>query len=250
MIRSLSVLFSLFFVSFSLFAQEIPAVQEKHVAKAKSAKAARPNIPGSFMIDFGFNRGIKSPNNFSQGFWGSRTVNMYYQYPIRMGRSHFSFNPGVGGSFERWLFKNDYVLADTVGGAVGEFSLVSGSTYFAGIKKSMLVANYVEIPLEFRFDTAPEDIARSFNIAIGGRVGYLFDSKMKVKYREDSETKIMKDKQNLGLSQFRFGVYSRIGIGSFNFFGFYNLTPLFEAGKGPDQTTMNSVTFGISINGF
>jgi hypothetical protein len=250
MSRSLFVLLTVFFVSFSLFAQESPVVQQKPTVQTKPVKAARPNIPGSFMIDFGFNQGIKKPDNFSQGFWGSRTVNMYYQYPIRMGRSHFSFNPGVGGSFERWLFTNDYVLTDTVGGAVGVFSLVPGSTYFEGIKKSMLVANYVEVPLEFRFDTSPEDIARSFNFAIGGRVGYLFDSKMKVKYREDSETKIMKDKQNLGLSQFRFGVYSRIGVGSFNLFGFYNLTPLFEKGKGPDQTTMTSVTFGISINGF
>ncbi len=114
----------------------------------------------------------------------------------------------------------------------------------------MLVANYVEIPLEFRFDTTPEDIARSFNVAIGGRIGYLFDSKMKVKYKEDAETKIMKDKQNLGLTQIRYGVYSRIGVGAFNIFGFYNLTPLFEKDKGPDKTTMNSYTVGISINGF
>lgn len=250
MSRSLFALLTLFFVSFSLFAQESPVVQQKPTVQAKPVKAARPNIPGSFMIDFGFNQGIKKPSNFSQGFWGSRTVNMYYQYPLRMGRSNFSFNPGIGGSFERWLFTNDYVLADTATNSIGQFSLVPGKTFFEGIKKSMLVTNYVEVPLEFRFDTTPEDIARSFNVAFGGRVGYLFDSKMKVKYRDDSETKIMKDKQNLGLSQFRFAVYTRIGVGAFNIFGFYNLTPLFEAGKGPDQTTMNSYTVGISINGF
>ena len=238
MSRSLFLFSFLVFVSFSVFAQEKPR------------KAARPNIPGSFMIDIGINRPLNKPANFKQGAWGSRTLNLYYQYPIRMGRSKFSFNPGIGTSLERWKFTNGYVLADTTSDSQDNFLLYPGSTFYKGIKRSMLIANYVEIPLEFRFDTAPEDIARSFNVAIGGRIGYLFDSKMKVKYKEDGETKILKDKQNLGLSQIRYGVYSRIGIGAFNLFGFYNLSPLFEKDKGPDQTAMNSLTVGISINGF
>lgn len=238
MIRSLLVLLPLFIISFNLFSQEKPK------------KAARPNIPGSFMIDLGVNRAIDKPNNFKQGFWGSRTLNLYYQYPMRFGRSKFSFNPGVGASMERWKFTNNYVVADTTNNSIDDFALFPGSTFYKGIKKSMLIANYVEVPLEFRFDTAPEDIARSFNVAIGGRIGYLFESKMKVKYREDGETKIIKDKQNLGLTQLRYGVYSRIGVGAFNIFGFYNLTPLFEKDKGPDKTTMNNYTVGISINGF
>ncbi len=238
MIRSLLVLLPLFIISFNLFSQEKPK------------KAARPNIPGSFMIDLGVNRAIDKPNNFKQGFWGSRTLNLYYQYPMRFGRSKFSFNPGVGASMERWKFTNNYVVADTTNNSIDDFFLFPGSTFYKGIKKSMLIANYVEVPLEFRFDTAPEDIARSFNVAIGGRIGYLFESKMKVKYREDGETKIIKDKQNLGLTQLRYGVYSRIGVGAFNIFGFYNLTPLFEKDKGPDKTTMNNYTVGISINGF
>jgi hypothetical protein len=236
--RSLSVVFSLLLISFSLFAQEKPH------------KAARPNIPGSFMIDIGVNRALDKPENFKQGFWGSRTLNLYYQYPIRMGRSKFSFNPGIGAGMERWKFTNKYVLADTIKNSIDEYLLVQGSTFYSGIKKSMLIANYVEIPLEFRFDTTPEDIARSFNVAIGGRIGYLFDSKMKVKYKQDGETRIEKTKQNLGLTQFRYGVYTRIGVGGFNFFGFYNLSPLFEKDKGPDKTTMTSFTVGISINGF
>ncbi len=238
MSRSLLMLFSLFFISFSLFAQEKPR------------KAARPNIPGSFMIDLGFNRALNKPANFKQGFWGSRTLNLYYQYPIRIGRSKFSFNPGIGASMERWKFTNLFVLADTTKDSNDNFLLYPGSTFFKGIKKSTLIANYVEIPIEFRFDTAPEDIARSFNVAIGGRIGYLFDSKMKVKFKEDGETKILKDKQNLGLNQLRYGVYTRIGVGAFNIFGFYNLSPLFEKDKGPEKTTMNNYTVGISINGF
>jgi hypothetical protein len=53
-------------------------------------------------------------STWNQGLWGSRTVNVYYQYPIRFGRTKFSFNPGIGLSMERWKFTNGAMLIDTV----------------------------------------------------------------------------------------------------------------------------------------
>jgi hypothetical protein len=114
----------------------------------------------------------------------------------------------------------------------------------------MLIANYVEVPLEIRFDTKPEDLGRSINFALGGRIGVLFDSQQKIKYHEDGQWKRLKDKQDWGLNFLRYGAYTRIGIGAFNIFGFYNLSTLFEANKGPENTKMNTFTLGISINGF
>jgi hypothetical protein len=223
-------------------------------AEQKVKTAARPNIPGSFIIDFGFNQPINEPANFDNDFWGSRTVNLYYQYPIRFGRSHFSFNPAIGLSLERWKFKNQYMLYDpdepTAAVRVERYSLVPGVDFFPEIKKIMLITNYVEAPIEIRFDTKPEDISRSINFALGGRIGVLFDSQQKVKYREDEQWKKSKQKEDWGLNFLRYGVYTRIGVGGFNLFGFYNLTPLFEEGKGPDATLMNTYTFGISVNGF
>jgi hypothetical protein len=77
-------------------------------------KIKKPTIPGTFMIDLGINRAINPDSTFKQGFWGSRTVNVYYQYQIRFGRSKFSFNPGIGLSLERWKFVNGATLIDTV----------------------------------------------------------------------------------------------------------------------------------------
>lgn len=225
-------------------------------------KKPKPNLPGTFLIDLGVNQGIQSPSKWEQGFWGSRTVNIYYQYPIRIGRSKFSFNPGIGVSLERWKFKNGATLIDTVelvsypnGAAavdqVEQYNLLSPKRIFPeAADKSMLISNYVEMPIEFRFDTSPEDINRSFNVAIGGRVGYLFDAFTKVKYHDRGEVVKNKNKLNNGLNQFRYGVYTRIGLGGFSLFCFYNLSDMFEKGKGPSGTTMNSFTAGISINGF
>lgn len=225
-------------------------------------KKAKPNIPGTFLVDLGVNQAIGKPSTFKQGFWGSRTVNVYYQYPIRFGRSKFSFNPGLGVSLERWKFTNGATLLDTVelvsfpNGAVAtdqveQYNLLSPARVYPKLAdKSMFITNYVEIPLEFRFDTNPEDINRSFNIAIGARVGVLFDAFTKIKYNDLGEVVKIKNKLNHGVNPFRYGVYSRIGLGGFSLFGFYNLTEMFEENKGPLGTTMNTMTFGISINGF
>jgi len=226
-------------------------------------KTPKPSIPGTFMVDLGMNQAINKPDTWKQSAWGSRTVNLYYQYGFRFGRSKFSFNPGIGISMERWKFKDNSTLIDTVelvsfpNGAVSpdqveQYNLLSPTRIYPTLaKKSQLIANYIEIPLEFRFDTKPEDISRSINIAIGGRVGLLFDSKTKVKYK-DAEGDIVKvkNKQTYGLQNFRYGVYTRFGIGGFNLFTFYNLSDVFQKGKGPLGQDFNSITFGISVNGF
>jgi hypothetical protein len=226
-------------------------------------RTPKPSIPGTFMVDLGLNQALNKPDTWKQGAWGSRTVNLYYQYSMRFGRSKFSFNPGIGVSMERWKFKDNATLVDTVelvsfpNGAVAaeqveQYNLLSPTRIYPNFaKKSQLIANYVEIPLEFRFDTKPEDIARSINVAIGGRVGLLFDSKTKVKYKDnDGDIVKVKNKQTYGLENFRYGVYTRFGIGSFNWFAFYNLTPMFQKGKGPEGKDFNTLTFGISVNGF
>jgi hypothetical protein len=237
MIRSVSIVLLLILTSFSLMAQE------------KVKKIARPDIPGSFVLDFGLTRGSHIPANFSQGFWGSRTLNIYYLYPLRIAKSKFSLTPGIGLAFDRFKLVNKYTLSPQVN-EDGTFSLVPVTDYYVDPKKSMIVTNYLEVPLGFRFDTNPDDLARSFSISIGARAGVLYDAFTKIKYRENGETKEIKDKQNHGLNTFRYGLYSRIGVGSFNWFFNYNLSPYFAKNTGPDQTNMTTLTIGISVNGF
>lgn len=239
-------------------------------AQTQPKTKARPNIPGNFILDIGLNGTQNAPQLWKQALWGSRTANVYYQYPLRFGRSRFSFNPGIGLSMERFSWKNDVVLRDPVesnlNAQIEKYEFYRASATFPNVKRVKLINNYLEIPLEFRFDTKPEDISRSFNFALGVRGGWMYDSFIKVKYKDDGQVKKLKDKQEWGLTQIRYGAYGRIGIGGFNIFGFYNLTPLFRKDMGPyDEgtiassgtgiggptgTLMNSFTIGISINGF
>ena len=263
----------------STFRRALPLILLVLIAGSVNAQTPtktkkRPNIPGSFIVDFGLNGTQGSPDLWKTGLLGSRTVNLYYQYPLRFGRSKFSFNPGIGFSFERFKWKNNtpVILHNPVESNPDEqiekyeFTLASSRFGPNNGKKITLNNSYLEVPIELRFDTKPEDISRSFNFAFGARGGWMFDSFMKVKYKDEGQKKKLKDHQEWGFTQLRYGVYTRIGIGGFNFFVFYNLTPLFQKGKGPTNddfnevtnqlitgptgTTMTTFTAGLSLNGF
>ncbi|MBX2910882.1 MAG: PorT family protein [Cyclobacteriaceae bacterium] len=237
MIRSVAVFFLLVGVSFAAFSQEA------------AEKPTKVNIPGSFLVDIGVNNGLNAPANFKTGFWGSRTLNVYYQYPMRLWKTKFSLVPGAGFGMDRYKLTNNFTLSPGPG-TDGAYALVGASTLYPGTKKSMIVANYFDVPVEIRFDSNPSDVSRSFNVAAGVRGGVLLDAFTKIKYKEDGEVKIVKDKQNHGLNDIRYGFYTRIGIGGFNLFLQYNTSQLFKTGKGPEKTNMNTFTTGISINGF
>ncbi|MBL0739605.1 outer membrane beta-barrel protein [Chryseolinea lacunae] len=244
MIKKLACIVILSGISFAAISQVNTATK----------KTARPDIPGAFVLELGLNRGLSAPGDFSLGLWGSRTLNVYYQYEFRILKSKFSFVPGVGFSMERYKFKNSYVL-DYANATAPEPSMIApANAGYPSIKNSKLITNYFEIPAEIRFTLNPDDPARSFKIGVGGRIGYLFDSFTKIKYSENGETKKIKDKQDFNLTKIRYGLTGRIGFGNFSLFGYYNLTPLFEKGKGlKDSGTFNdfnTMTIGISLASF
>ncbi len=240
----LTLLMAGIFYSFDTLSQDSEA-------SASNKPKGRPDIPGSFVVEFGFNQPLNKPDSlFELGFWGSRTVNVFYQYDMRIGKSKFSFHPGIGFGLERYKLKNAYTLGYVTDGDTKTLELIPASTLYPGVKKSMIVANYLDIPLELRFSTKPEDPSRSFRASIGGRVGYLFDSFTKIKYRTDGETKKIKDKQNFNLNDFRYGAFVKIGAGNFTLFGYYNLSPVFKTDEGPQKTEMSNMTIGISLSSF
>lgn len=226
------------------------------LAQTEVDKSKRPDIPGAFVVEVLVNRDLQGPDRFDIGFWGSRTANLYYQYPLRLFKSRFSLVPAVGVSLERFKLRN---LGTFGFDAEDSLKILSQSEAgYTRVKKSQLVTNYVEIPLELRYSSNPEDPNRSFKAAIGGRIGYLYDSFSKVKYREDGETKKLKDKQNFNLNDIRYGVFAKVGVGNFSVVGYYNLTNLFKDGEGPGTTggtngivtDFQTFSVGISLSSF
>jgi hypothetical protein len=245
MVNKLAGIFILCTLSFSALSQTTPAANPP----------ARPDIPGTFTLELGLNRALSAPDNFDIGLWGSRTVNVYYQYEMQILKSKFSFVPGIGLSLERFKFRDGDIIsyADDAHNSV-ELLPIS-EHQITTLKKSQLVTNFVEAPLEFRYTSNPDDPARSFKISVGGRVGYLYDSFSKIKFKEDGESKQVKDKQTFNLNRFRYGVYGKVGFGNFSLFGYYNLSPMFKEDEGFFDTNQEAINFntftaGISLSSF
>lgn len=240
-----------------LFVAAIPAAAQISEPDAESAYAppkpgTQPNIPGTIVLELGLNSALDAPGRFDHALWGSRTINVYYQHEIQIMDSKFSVLPGIGLSLERFKFKNGATLGYNADDSLK--LLLPSETGITGLRKSQLITNYVDVPLELRFTSNPSDPGRAFKFSVGGRIGYMYDAFTKQKYSEDGETKQLKDKQNFNLNRFRYGVSARLGIGNFSFFGYYNLTPLFQEGEGPYEnnvaTDFQTVTMGISLSAF
>lgn len=210
---------------------------------------ASPNVPGSLVVEFGFNFLVDEPTSMDLSLIGSKTVNIYYMYEMRLGNSNFSFHPGLGVGLEKYRFDNDNL---TLFMNDGNTQMVGVDTLygFGGAKNSKLAANYVDIPLELRFNFNKDDFRKSFKIGIGGKVGILFDSHTKVKYEANGDNKKFKSKESFDLSRIRYGVQGRIGIGGFGLYYYQELSEMFKDGRGPEGTAATSFTVGLSLNIF
>ncbi len=209
-------------------------------------RAARPDLPGMFLLELGWNTLENTPELMDMNTFGSRTVNFIYFYPVEIGRSGIYFMPGVGLGLERHKFDNDYTITQDINGEVSFDDIT-----ILDPKKSMIVTNYVDIPVEFRYYLNRDDIKRSFNFGFGAKFGYLFSSHTKIKYEEAGDNVIVKNKRPFGLNQFRYGLTGRIGYGGLTLFGYFGLSEMFESGNGPLNTDdVSGYTIGISFTGF
>jgi len=252
-IRLSILIFLLTISSVAAFAQEASPKNNKanRTTKFIQEKAGRPDVPGDLVIEFGFNWIGDAPSGYGFKTMASRTFNAYYLYDKNFGESALSVHPGIGVGTEKYAFDKNITLGygyDDLGEKVVQFTPLD-SIYGAGItyKKSQINANYLDIPLEFRWISRKYDPKSSFTITIGGKVGVLFDGKTKVKYNQDGENKTTKQKENYELSTLRYGVYGKLGIGGFSAFYYYSLSDTFKKEKGPMSTTMYPMTIGLSL---
>jgi len=240
--KRLSILSFILLITFQLQAQE----------KERSSIGGRPNIKGDLFLDFGFNMLNNRPDDLNTRFIASRVVNIYYQTQISIGKnSGFTFNPGLGLGLEKLAFKDQMTLVSDPDKAVNSSMLVPISDVYgedAMVSSNTMALNYFDIPLEFRYHVNKEDYNSGIRVAVGGKIGLLYNAHSKIAYTnaEGLEQKI-KTTQDFGLNPIRYGVYTRLGFPGFNIWGYYGLNGVFEGNKGPYGTESTQFNFGLSV---
>ncbi len=239
-------IFSLFlFVTaiFSLKAQDRPEEIQKII----------DNNQERFVFEFTHDRAIGDEAPDITPF--SRGINMYYMKNIPLSEtSKFSVAPGLGFATRQLYMDNVYTYDPST-------DVVSLPAQPDGLEKnvSKLAFTYVEVPVELRWASKPNNRGHSFKLATGFRAGYLISNKFKYRgdvytdnpFVNDGDDLIYNEKFKIkkleNLVSYRVAPSARIGYGSVNLFGLYQINNDFDSGKGPE---MNGISVGISISSF
>ncbi len=150
-----------------------------------------------------------------------------WQKNIHVYRNNVNIVTGIGLTWYHYNFKKPVTLLPNQA-----FATFRNDSF--NYSKNRLNTCYINVPLMLEFNTNNNDADRSFHIGAGMQVGYnVFNNKIKQKYELDGRTYKNTVKNNYNVNPFRFDALARIGFGDYTIFGSYNLTTLFENGKGP-----------------
>ncbi len=109
------------------------------------------------------------------------------------------------------------------------------------MSKNKMSVSYLTLPIMPHFVFDKKSAVQM--IAIGGYVSYRVDTWTKA--IEEESGNLRKETSNLYVNPFRYGVRAEFALRHFpDLFFSYDLSPLFEPGKGPE---MRGLAFGIRL---
>jgi hypothetical protein len=216
-----------------------PSTAKKDWTKTDLSKRSSDHL----MIQFGYAGWAPKPDSIqTKGF--SRTFNMYFlfDFPFKTNpRLSVGIGAGVGTDnifFEKTTIdlknRNEvYFRRDTV----------------TKYKKYKLATGFLEVPLELRYSTMPENMNKGFKFALGMKVGLPLDAHTKAKVDLDANKNggyIAKEKDKKYINNTRVTDTMRVGYGNVTLFGSYTLTDLFKEGQGP---RVKPFSVGLTLSG-
>ena len=197
-------------------------------------------------FDFGvhFNNFYEKPDTLKVQ-WYSRSFDVHIMLDRPIGKSRFSFAPGLGIASTNY-YHNSYMSIDT--SSIAYFTPFSESISH---KKNKMNITYAELPLELRYRTKPDMNGNSFKLGLGVKLGYALNSH--TKYKGDDYTGLNRGSVHFkeigipNINTYRYGVTARVGYSIVSLVGYYGLSTYFKKDAGP---SMKEFSIGISLNGF
>ena len=224
--------------------------QETKPATTNSNKVTFTNRTGDhLMIQLSSDHLTGMPDSISSHQSGfSRGFNAYVMLnkPFK-GSPKFSLAIGLGISTSNISFKKMNVDLKAASGLL-PFTALDSANHF---KKYKLATSYLEIPLEFRYTSKPNDPNKSVKAALGLKVGTLVNAHTKGKTLQDRNGTTLnafveKENSKRFLNTTHFMATARVGYGIFSLFGSYQLNKLLKDGTGPD---IKLYQIGITLSG-
>ena len=174
---------------------------------------------------------------------GSRYVNLGFNWDARLGGklSPVSLTVGPEFAFNNYMLSGNKKWVDN-NGRTNVVKETNGRQY----QKSKLATSSVNLPVMLRLRLRDSHYQSTFQLGLGGFVGYRLKSWTKLKYTNEGENYKEKEDGNYNMENFQYGLQSTIGYRSLELFAKYNMNPLFKTGAGPDTQVLS---FGFRIFG-
>lgn len=246
----------IYFLLVTLCLFQVAQAQDQPIKKPKTPIGGRPNIPSDLSIEFGFNQLNNRSEELSVGFFQSRTLNIYYQYPVKIfgENSGFVIKPGFGFGTDKMAFQDEQNLFNNPDLGPESSELLEVQEVFGDniiVNKNTFAANYIDIPIDIVYHLNKSNYLKGFRMSIGGKVGFLYNAHTKIRYEDSNRLKrSVKDAQNYGLEKVRYGISVKAGTPGFYAWGYFGLNQLFQKGLGPSGTQANQINFGVAVNLF
>ncbi len=181
--------------------------------------------------------------NFTLDPMGSRYASLEISRFITLSESKTSaFRLGYGLEIDWYNFRFDHNRIATKGPNGVQFTTITSSTgKEVAMSKNKMSVSYLTLPIMPHFVFDKKSAVQM--IAIGGYVSYRLDTWTKA--IEEESGNLRKETSNLYVNPFRYGVRAEFALRHFpDLFFSYDLSPLFEPGKGPE---MRGLAFGIRL---
>jgi hypothetical protein len=158
----------------------------------------------------------------------------------------FSIAYGLGIGSSNIFFDHQYVKVAGNGNTLA----FDSTTHF---NKSKITTMYLEVPLELRYYSNPQNPNKSWKFAVGVKAGTLLKSYFKGKNLTDrnglsvyGSTYIMKETSKKYFNGTLLSLTTRVGYGNFSLHGDFQVTPVLRQGAGP---SMNTLSIGLTVSG-
>jgi hypothetical protein len=216
-----------------------PSADKKDWSKTDLSKRSSDHL----MIQFGYAGWAPKPDSIlTKGF--SRTFNAYFlfDFPFKTN-PRLSVGVGAGVGTDNIFF--DKTTIDLKNRTEANFRRDTITRY----KKYKLATGFLEVPLELRYSTMPENMNKGFKLALGVKVGLPIDAHTKAKVDLDADKNggyIAKEKDKKFLNNTRVAATMRVGYGNVSLFGTYTLSDFFREGQGPK---VRPFSVGLTLSG-
>jgi hypothetical protein len=175
-----------------------------------------------------------------QSPWNSLGYNVSLMFD-KVISSQNTFSIGYGLTFSHYNNKTDKDF-------VRDYS--EGSTLLVDFDentdfvRNKFTANYIELPVEFRFRTKGR---KHFKFLIGGKIGYQLNSFTQQVISNDGARLNSRNYSFPDINPLRYGATVRFGLRNYAVFAAYHFSPLF---RDVESVHLNPISVGLSLSLF